>query len=1266
MNYEYRLIVLKPIIGVLMNDIAKKRYVQLFFKREKVLLSNGIVEGNYIMSREAEFATQLWHKLTQYLKKYTVNGHKLIAKEPDSLAFRGKIPDIVVVDAQNIPQLIIETKKKVEGKPMEELLNPLGPTPIAQAVCYAVLAMLEYELDITPLFATANRDALILFRGISRDDVGKIVDIDACLASKRSPEDWIRALKPGGLDLLLREYIIDRIEYPLRDESLKRLFEYVGKWLIKQPIPPAVFYRVFVSQLRSLIENLHEYIKDAVKRKILEDKDYFIELFIKAREAGYPLGLISKGILELKCPSNIKKFCECVKEYIERELRKARELTPEKAYQILSSVARKRIKEICSECPKRKRPETCSIAKKIRTLTGLSIEKDIISFENLTRMMTYVLANKIMAYKILELHYGEHIPTIKPITYRETIKVNDKTFKIKSPNNVIELLNYIFSYASSKLEEILGIKDFSPIFNTGLYDKVELQGIEAIDRINAIIDLVDVWKHELKYLPGIIGYVYEGLLPPKERHQLGQFYTPPAIARLITKWAIRSGNDRVLDAGCGSGTFLIEAYKRLLFLKFNKNYDKGEYPSCTERYNEHQEILNQLYGVDINAFASLITSIHLMLMEPRCPISRLNVETRDFFTLRLDSHAFGDVVGSFDAIIGNPPYTRWVEIPEDTKEFILERLHDELRKYNLRADLRRGREPGIYIYWIMHAAKHLLKERGRIGMIISNLWLQTDYGIDFANFLLDNFRIVALIDLSFRLFEALISTVIILVEKEPNEDARNDNVVTLIRVPPKIKGEELDLEKAGKLLDDVLYCIERAIRSDGSIDAEILTECQKEYGIHFIQMKQRDMPRDRKWISLFFAKIEDIVNELEKHPLMIRLSEWFEPSRGNSVWSIWALKHGKRPDLGAKDFFYFSEEKIDRWEREFPGFKKVINNYLIPAITRSQYIETFTFTKDDWETLKRDGKDAYIIVCSERKESLPKEMQEYIKWGETECKTQIRGTRKGGKLCSEAEACKARVRNPKIFKGWYDLCGYVPTPLMAVYQPRYHPQFFYAKISREWNLITYHAIITLIPRVRIVTAQISIDPIDYHKKYPCLSLLVKKGIELNEDELKALLAYFNSTFVWLWLEQNARYIAKGPLGLEVSTLREMPLINVKKLKTDDVKTLAELFDRLEMEARRLKEEVKTKLEMFGRLEPIFKEIDRKLADILNIAVDVEWLWNSAWEMMERRIKGAKGPARPGVKVSLEIDIDHKKGRKRKRRGSSSQNIMTLDNWLSKK
>ncbi len=260
-------------------------------------------------------------------------------------------------------------------------------------------------------------------------------------------------------------------------------------------------------------------------------------------------------------------------------------------------------------------------------------------------------------------------------------------------------------------------------------------------------------------------------------------------------------------------------------------------------------------------------------------------------------------------------------------------------------------------------------------------------------------------------------------------------------------------------------------------------------------------------------------------------------------------------------------------------------------------------------------------MLHEERERLPEPLRKYVEWGEKECRTQIRGTRGGGKSCSQAEACKAReveARKARVeagsqgFYGWYDLGGYKPTPLMAVYQPRYKPQFFLV----DYPFVTYDAIIAFIPKVRITY------PFEVDEE-------VKDDTTLGKKEVKALMAYLNSTFSWIWLERNARYIAKGPLGLDVSVVERMPILNVKAIDQTRVNKLAQLFEELENQARRLMtlpdseeedEEVgDTKLEMFKALKPHFQNIDREIAEILGITVDVERLWTHAWEMMERRL-----------------------------------------------
>ncbi|MCU7788309.1 N-6 DNA methylase [Pyrobaculum sp. 3827-6] len=885
-------------------------------------------------------------------------------------------------------------------------------------------------------------------------------------------------------------------------------------------------------------------------------------------------------------------------------------------------------------------------------IVGSNLER----VEDLARMMLYVLMNKIIFYKVLEKNY--QLPKLP---------------ECKSPAKYLKDLRERFEDAIAKT------KDFEAVFITGLYDEIRLPGDPAIcdvlNDFNKLLDEVDILQ-----IGDVIGYIYERLIPAEERHRLGQFYTPPAVAKLIARWTIRDSSDKVLDPGTGSGTFLTEAYARLYLLKTGRDLQTSR-PSK----EVHEAILSQLYGIDINAFPLQLTAVNLSMRNVRAPSTQLKLIHQDFFAIMPNQQVLlpyrlvtankvvdkSEVVpGDFDAVVGNPPYTRWVEIPDSTQNLILNTLSNELQRYDLRPDPRRGREPGIYVYWIMHATR-FLKEGGRLGMIISNMWLQTDYGVEFGKFLLDNYRIRALIDVSYRLFTALISTVIVLAEKDASRN--KDNEVLLARVPP-IDSKLSDRDVENKL-SEILDCIGSAVDEDSyEFNKEKLRECQK-LGVRYHFIKQSEIPRDRKWISLFFGGVEDVVNKLEElaseGKLMIRAGEWFKPSYGNAVYlclSSWGKVGGVR-NLGAKEFFYFNEDKAKRW-----GFTHICHEEdvkglhccLAPAITRSQWVKTFIFSRDDWERLRREGKDVYLFMCHEPSDKLSENVREYIKWGESdECRTRISGTRGGGRRCSEAVACEARQKvGSPWFYGWYDLGGYIPTPIMAIRQAGYHPQFFLAEMS----LVTYDAIITFIPRVRVKVGNWVFDPVEWNKKYGNIIDGVKSGVELDEAEVKALLAYLNSTLNWLWLEQNGRRTGGGILALEVNTAEMMPILNVKALDGGVVSELARLFDELEAEARRLmglkpagdppgeeeEEEVGgAKLEMFKRLKPKFLEIDKKIAQALGLGVDVEELWSYAWEMMERRVKGAERIARPGARP---LENRQESSRRRRRGGGSPPGV----------
>jgi len=798
-----------------------------------------------------------------------------------------------------------------------------------------------------------------------------------------------------------------------------------------------------------------------------------------------------------------------------------------------------------------------------------------ISPEVFAREASYLLMNKIVFYKILERHYqleklGSIIAT--------------------SSENYMNVLREYFK----KAIEVTG--NFEPIFSTGIYDYVPLPNEEwVLDEINAFIE--DMEKYRLEEIGSdVVGFIYENLIPPEERHKLGQFYTPPPIAELIVKWAVRAPNDKVLDPAAGSGTFLIKAYQRLKELK---------------KYSSHEEILKQIYAVDINPFPAHLTAMNLAMRDVKNPTSEMNVLVGDFFQL---SHEMKHIVPYmvrtpsgekereitiplFDAIVANPPYTRWTEIPEETRNLIGKTIGETLKKYNLTARVRQGIEPGIYMHFIMWGL-NFLKEGGRLGMIISDSWLQTDYGVDFGKFLLDNFKVKALIDISSRVFSVpLIGTCIILLEKCSRKEERESNKTVFMY---------LDIEEGESFnVDEILDAIEKP-------------EHYKEKEEYIIKVvKQSEINREQKWINLIFDT-EDILSKIRER--MIKMGELFEPSYGNATYLYLASKgkvRGPR-NLGAKDFFYLNEEKVKQWNLE---------EFAYPALTNSRYAVNFTFTKKDWEEIRDRGADCYLFICHKKRNELPSNVKNYIRWGETECRTQIRGTRGGGKICSEALACKEREelarKGEKIFYGWYDLGGVEEAPIMAVRQSRYKTRFILCK----YPIVTYDAIITFIPKLR-----------------------------LSELQLKAILAYLNSSFVQLYIESTGRTTgAVGPIGLEVRHAREIPIIDVTSLNENDLKNLANLFEKLEQEARNLggadkKENIK-KL-----WNGVIAEIDEEVSRILGLPKQLAKKSRKvAKKMMERRL--SRTEETPPEAIGGE-EIVRKKIRK-----NVESELSSLKKWL---
>ncbi len=240
--------------------------------------------------------------------------------------------------------------------------------------------------------------------------------------------------------------------------------------------------------------------------------------------------------------------------------------------------------------------------------------------------------------------------------------------------------------------------------------------------IELVKDVLDTGGHyNFGKIPfDIIGRIFEELIREDERHKLGQYFTPPHVIDVINAFAIRKSNDKVFDPSCGSGTFLVRAYERKKQLCVEE--DKGA---------KHEVLLNEIYGNDLSGYPAYLSMLNLAIRNTRRP-SYPKIANKDFFAITADSriglHNQEGVLEKkplpkFDAIVGNPPYTRQEDIGT---------MHGTQNKNNIMALVKAecGFEPSqrtsIYGYFFYHATV-FLKDEGYLAYICQNSWLDTDY-----------------------------------------------------------------------------------------------------------------------------------------------------------------------------------------------------------------------------------------------------------------------------------------------------------------------------------------------------------------------------------------------------------------------------------------------------------------------------------------------------------------------------------------------------------
>ena len=146
-----------------------------------------------------------------------------------------------------------------------------------------------------------------------------------------------------------------------------------------------------------------------------------------------------------------------------------------------------------------------------------------------------------------------------------------------------------------------GIKNFivEDFFVWIIRDPIKQRGIKISKKILEKLSRYDLSKLDEDVLKGL----YQELVDPEERHDLGEYYTPDWLAEYILRELLkRKPMKSILDPACGSGTFLFTSIKL-----------KKEFLKKMNSKNLLYHILNRVVGIDIHPLAIIIAKTNYLL-----------------------------------------------------------------------------------------------------------------------------------------------------------------------------------------------------------------------------------------------------------------------------------------------------------------------------------------------------------------------------------------------------------------------------------------------------------------------------------------------------------------------------------------------------------------------------------------------------------------------------------------------------------------------------
>jgi type I restriction enzyme M protein len=341
--------------------------------------------------------------------------------------------------------------------------------------------------------------------------------------------------------------------------------------------------------------------------------------------------------------------------------------------------------------------------------------------------------------------------------YDERFTEPDDTVKFRAsiqedPDKIKKRIDALFHEVKRKYRDVLNDEDnISLDPNSLIYVIGELQDYCLIDVERDIIsDAFEVF----------IGHALKG--------EQGQFFTPRNVTKMIIEILNPSEDDLIIDPACGTGGFLVEAL-RYVWEKLDSDGKKLRWSQSNLHEEKMNYALKQIKGIDKDYFLSKVTKAYMAIIGD----GKSGVYCDDSLEVpkNFKQKTKNDIsLDQFDVLITNPPFGSKIPVRGEEKlsQFELGHAFSFKDETWQKGKLKEKEAPQILF---IERCIQLLKEGGRMGIVLPDGILGNDRMGYIREYIQSNAKLLAIIDLPKEAFmpNTPTKTSVIILEKNKNK-----------------------------------------------------------------------------------------------------------------------------------------------------------------------------------------------------------------------------------------------------------------------------------------------------------------------------------------------------------------------------------------------------------------------------------------------------------------------------------------------------------------